>query len=384
MAETRLPRILVVDDEEAILETMTFTFEGEYEVFTSTDARRALEILDEKAPIAVVLTDQRMPNMSGVAFLSEVSRRQPNTVRMVLTGFADHEAILEAINDGHVYAYITKPWEPDHLKQLMKQAVERYRLTVENERLLVHLRQANVFLEAVMDELDVGAIALDAAGVVRAVNRPVRDYLALEGDPRGRPLGEVLGHRGLERVGAAAWRLAGGEAARPPAEARPGEASGVRAAAVRAPANFEDVEVSIGGSAHRLRVTVKGLGDDGARGIGRVVFLREISHEPMQRRFIDAVNDVVAGAGAMRSRLEAAREQMRSVREELARSRVASPGMAELAGEDYPDAQLLQDRMRVALARWPLADEVPEPVRELARRVEEYYESGQNPKQHVL
>ncbi|HZO09075.1 MAG TPA: response regulator, partial [Myxococcota bacterium] len=270
MAE-RLPRILVVDDEEAILETMTFTFEGEYEVFTSTDARRALEILDEKAPIAVVLTDQRMPNMSGVEFLAEASRRHPNTVRMVLTGFADLEAILEAINDGHVYAYITKPWEPDHLKQLMKQAVERYRLTVENERLLAHLRQANVFLEAVMNELDVGAIALDAGGVVRAVNRPVRDYLALEGDPRGRPLGEVLGQRGLERVGATVWRLAGGEA-------RP-------AASGRAPADFEDVEVSVGGSAHRLRVTLKGLGDDGGRAIGRVVFLREISHEPMQRRF---------------------------------------------------------------------------------------------------
>jgi hypothetical protein len=268
----------------------------------------------------------------------------------------------------------------------MKQSVERYRLTVENERLLVHLRQANVFLEAVMNELDVGAIALDAAGVVRAVNRPVRDYLALEGDPRGRPLGEVLGHRGLERVGAAAWRLAGGGAGQKPAD-------------------FEDVEVSVGGSAHRLRVTLKGLGDDGGRGLGRVVFLREISHEPMQRRFIDAVNDVVGGEGAVRRRLEAAREQLRAVREELARSRVASPGMAELgervsraltalenwldvddalAGEDYPDAQLLQDRMRVALARWPLTDEVPEPVRELARRVEEYYESGQNPKQHIL
>jgi len=392
MAE-RLPRILVVDDEEAILETMTFTFEGEYEVFASTDARRALEILDEKAPIAVVLTDQRMPNMSGVEFLAEASRRHPNTVRMVLTGFADLEAILEAINDGHVYAYITKPWEPDHLKQLMKQAVERYRLTVENERLLAHLRQANVFLEAVMNELDVGAIALDAGGVVRAVNRPVRDYLALEGDPRGRALGEVLGPRGLERVGAAVWRLAGGE----PRPSAPG--------AGRQPAVFEDVEVSVGGSAHRLRVTLKGLGDDGGRAIGRVVFLREISHEPMQRRFIDAVNDVVAGSGEVRHRLETSREQLRSVREELARSRVASPGMAELgervsraltalenwldvddalAAEDYPDAQLLQDRMRVAIARWPLSDEVPEPVRELARRVEEYYESGHNPKQRVL
>jgi CheY-like chemotaxis protein len=382
MAETRLPRILVVDDEEAILETMSFTFEGEYEVFTSSDARRALQILDEKAPIAVVLTDQRMPNMSGVELLAEVCRRHPNTVRMILTGFADLEAIIEAINDGHVYAYITKPWEPDHLKQVMKQAVERYRLTVENERLLAHLKQANVFLEAVMDELDVGAIALDAAGVVRAANRPVRDYLALEGEARGRPLGEVLRRHGLEHLGGAAWRLAGGGEDR-----------------------FEDAEVRVGGRAHRLRLSVKTLDDETGRCFGRVIFLREISHEPMQRRFIDAVNEVVGDDGALRPRLEGAREQLRALREELAGSRVESPGMAELgervsraltalenwldvddtlAEQDYPDAQLLQDRMRVAMARWPLADEVPERVRELARRVEEYYESGDNPRQRIL
>jgi CheY-like chemotaxis protein len=383
MGETRLPRILVVDDEEAILETMTFTFEGEYEVFTSSDARRALQILDEKAPIAVVLTDQRMPNMSGVELLAEVCRRHPNTVRMILTGFADLEAIIEAINDGHVYAYITKPWEPDHLKQVMKQAAERYRLTVENERLLAHLQQANVFLEAVMDELDVGAIALDAGGVVRAANRPARDYLALVGETRGRPLGEVLRRHGLEHVGGAAWRIAAGGGP-----------------------DSEDVEVRVGGCAQRLRVAVKTLDDEAGRGFGRVIFLREISHEPMQRRFIDSLNDVVGGAGGeLRARLEGAREQLRALGEELGRSRVASPGMTELgerisrartalenwldvddalAVEDYPDAQLLQDRMRVALARWPLADEVPERVRELARRVEEYYESGDNPKQRIL
>ena len=80
MSDSR-PRILVVDDEEAILETMTFTFENDYEVFTSTDARRALDILDEKAPIAVLLTDQRMPNMSGVEFVTEVCRRRGKTSR---------------------------------------------------------------------------------------------------------------------------------------------------------------------------------------------------------------------------------------------------------------------------------------------------------------
>ena len=69
-----------------------------------------------------------MPEMSGVEFVSEVRRRHPATVRIILTGFSDMDAIIQAINDGHVYAYITKPWEPDELKQVMKRAVDHYRL----------------------------------------------------------------------------------------------------------------------------------------------------------------------------------------------------------------------------------------------------------------
>jgi CheY-like chemotaxis protein len=382
MDASPLPRVLVVDDEEAILETMTFTFEGDYEVHTSTDARRALEILDEKAPVAVVLTDQRMPNMSGVEFLAEVCKRHPSTVRIILTGFADMDAIIDSINDGHVYAYITKPWEPDDLKQVMKQAVERYQLTVENERLLTDLKRANVYLAALMDELDTGALAVDAEGVIQAVNRPTRDYLALERDPRGLPLQEVLERHGLERVGAAAYGLAE-DAAR----------------------KYEDVEIGVGGCVHRLRVVVRNLADESGATFGRVILLREVSHEPLQRRFNEVVSSVVRGDGELRPRLERARDALRKLSSDLEGVRVASPGVAELAErqsrtltalenwldvddalarEDFPDAQLLQDRMRVAMARWPLPDEVPERIAELARRVEEYYESGENPKQRVL
>ena len=81
----------------------------------------------------------------------------------------------------------------------MKQAVEHYNLTVENERLVASLSRANQFLEAVMDHLDTGALAVDAAGMIQAVNRPVRDYLALEGDLRGKLLEQVLESHGLER-----------------------------------------------------------------------------------------------------------------------------------------------------------------------------------------
>ena len=377
-----LPRILVVDDEEAILETMTFTFQDDYEVLTSSDARRALDLLDEKAPVAVVLSDQRMPNMSGVEFVTEVCKRHPATVRMILTGFADMRAIIEAINAGHVYAYITKPWEPDHLKQVMKQAVEHYNLTVENERLVAGLSRANLFLEAVMDHLDTGALAVDASGVIQAVNRPARDYLALEGDLRGKRLEQVLEKHGLEAVGKAAYALADDRER-----------------------TWVDVEVRIAQRGHRLRITMHNLIDGSGVPFGRVILIREISHEPMQRRFDDLVGDIVACSDELRGRLEKARDQLRALVAEAQESRIDSPGMGELverisrtrtaienwldvdealAREDFPDAQLLQDRMRVAMTRWPMPDEVPERVKSLARRVEEYYESGENPKQRVL
>ncbi len=382
---TNLPRILVVDDEEAILETMKFTFEDEYEVYTSTDARRALDILDEKSPIAAVLTDHRMPGMSGVEFVTEVWKRHPSTVRMILTGFADMEAIIEAINGGPVYAYLTKPWEQDQLRQLMKRAVDHYNLTVENQRLLEVQTRANQFLEAVMDQLDAGAIAVDDLGVIQAINRPVRHYLALKGELRGRPLTEVLGSDALAVVGGAAMKIAEDEEF-----------------------NYHEVEITLDGRITRLRVTTKNLFEgpnDSDPSIGRVILLREISHEPLQRDFDDVVQGVVRCKTELRPELERAQEALRGLLGTVKESSVESPGMGELAerlsstmtsvdnwlnvddalaGQDFPDAQLLQDRIRVSMTRWPFPDEIPERVRMLARRVEEYYESGENTKQRVL
>jgi CheY-like chemotaxis protein len=376
--EETLPRILVVDDEEAILETMSFTFEDEYEVHTSTDPRRALDLLDTKGPFAVVLSDQRMPDMSGVEFVAEVWKRHPATVRMILTGFSDMDAIVQAINDGHVYAYVAKPWEPDHLKQLMKQAVEHYRLTVENERLLGDLQRANRFLEAVIDELDSGAIALDREGVIQAANRPVREYFALSHDPRGRNFDELLADKGLTAVGEAVSSVA----------AEGGEVS------------FCDIDIE----SHRFRITTRKLEEKGEP-FGEVVLVSEISHEPLRRRFHDLLGDWVGAEGPVRARLEEGREQLAALGDDVKRSAVSSPGMNELAerisrartavenwlavdaamtGEEFPDAQVLQDRLRIANSRWPLGDELPERVRELSRRVADYYESGEQPREAIL
>ena len=382
MADAPRPRILVVDDEEAILETMTFTFEDDYEVHTSTDARRALEILDEHDPIAVVLTDQRMPNMSGVEFLREVWQRHPATMRIILTGFADMGAIVEAINDGHVYAYIAKPWEPDHLKQVMKQAVNHHQLTLENERLLTELKHANVFLGAIMDHLDTGALAMDASGVIQAANRAARAYLALEGDPLGKPLQRVLRAHDLRGLAVSIDRLAGD-----------------------ASLTYDEAEVSVADRSYRVRVAVHNLADASGETFGRVVLLREISHEPLRRDFERLMARIVESEGELRPLLESARDELRRLGEQVEGLHLDSAGVGELterlsrtrtaienwldvdealAREDFPDAQLLQDRMRVAMTRWPMPDEVPERVKALARRVEEYYESGENSKQRVL
>jgi len=375
-------RILVVDDEEAILETMTYTFEDEYQVLTATSAQQALNLLEQDGPVAVVISDQRMPEMTGVEFLSKVYETDPTTVRIILTGFADMNAIIQAINDGHVYAYITKPWEPADLKQVVRRAVDHHALAVENERLMSDLRDANVILQAVMDQLDTGAIAVDAAGVVRAANRPAREWLGLERDPRGSELKEVLDTAGLEHLGGAAARISLDE------EINYQEVGFVR----------EDQQV-------RLRISVQTLSDPEGRDLGRVILAREISHEPLRRQFDELLSGIAQSDGEIREMLESSLAELRALREQVSGSMIESPGMAELADrisrsltaieywlevddslarEDYPEAQLLLDRTRIAMSRWPLPDQLPARVRDLARRVESYYESGENSKQRTL
>ncbi len=376
------PRLLVVDDEEAILETMTFTFEDDYEVLTSASAEKALGLLDDQGPVAVVLSDQRMPEMTGVEFLTEVFNRHPETARIILTGFADMDAIIHAINDGHVYAYITKPWEPDQLKQVVLRAVQHYELERENERLVAGLRDSNQFLEAVMDHLDTGALAVDADGVVRALNKPASEYLGLVGDVRGRPLGEVVPQPILEKVAGAMIEAPGD-----------GERS------------YEEVDLPVGGGV-KLRLTMHPLLRDGGEKLGQVILTKEISHEPLRRKFEEVIEGLADGPDeAMRQRFAEAQSRIKTVLGEVEQAGVSSPGMGELSdrtartltaleywlavddalsSEEFPDAQLLRERMRLAGERWPLGDRLPERVRELGRRVETYYESGENPKQPVL
>jgi CheY-like chemotaxis protein len=376
------PRILIVDDEEAILETMTFTFMDSYEVLTTPDPRKALELLADNAPVAVVITDQRMPEMTGVELLKQVYKKYPDTVRIMLTGFADTEATIKAINDGHVYAYVNKPWEPDELKTVVRRGVEHHALACENRRLLADLLSANSIMQAVMDRLDVGAIAVDQLGIVRAANQPACIYLGIEGDPRGRAIEELLGCYDANGLVELVKRL--GE-----------EQDG----------GFEDLDIRGGSHGHRVRISVQPLvGPDGGS-LGRVVRFKEISHEPLRRGFEEIIDSVAGETGSLRGPLENALARMGDLVRKIEGSGVQSPSMSELAErisraqtavhswldvdevlqrDEYPDAQLLRDRMRLANKRWPRNGELPKRVDALARRVEDYYESGENPRERVL
>ena len=135
-------KLLIVDDELANLQKLKRTFVEEFQVYEARDARQALILVNENT-FAAVVTDQKMPGMTGVELLRELLKVSPETARIILTGYTDVEDLIEAINQGHVDRYITKPWEPDALKQVVRQEVERWELQRENVRLSRELERAN-------------------------------------------------------------------------------------------------------------------------------------------------------------------------------------------------------------------------------------------------
>ncbi|MBW2395206.1 MAG: sigma-54-dependent Fis family transcriptional regulator [Deltaproteobacteria bacterium] len=140
-------QVLLVDDEVAILESLELTLAEDYTVFAVDNGLDGLEIL-ENEEIDLVIVDQVMPEMTGVEFLEKVIEIRPSCVRMMLTGYADINMVVRAINEGRIYRYIQKPWEPDELRLDVKRALEAYRLNAENAQLTAALAQANEQLRA--------------------------------------------------------------------------------------------------------------------------------------------------------------------------------------------------------------------------------------------
>ena len=142
MSEKYRPKLLAVDDEQSSLNAIFRTLRRDYEVFLSLNGHSALEVMKNQE-IDVILADQRMPEMSGVEFLQKAIELQPDTMRILITGYTDIETIVEAINEGKIFYYINKPWEPDDLRIIVQRAADQYFLRKENKRLLEELEKAN-------------------------------------------------------------------------------------------------------------------------------------------------------------------------------------------------------------------------------------------------
>jgi len=135
-------KILIVDDETANLQKLRRTFAGTYDVLEATNGQEALEIL-EKNQVAAIITDQKMPSMSGVELLARSLEISPDSVRIILTGYTEVDDLMDAINQGQVHRYITKPWEPISLREAVRQELESWELRRENERLSGELEKIN-------------------------------------------------------------------------------------------------------------------------------------------------------------------------------------------------------------------------------------------------
>lgn len=138
--------ILLVDDEEGILESLEFTLQDDYRIFKARNGLEGLEVL-AREDIALVIADQVMPKMSGVEFLEHVNAHYPDVLRILLTGYADMSSLMRAVNEGRIYRYIQKPWEPNELRLIVKRALEQFALARENRELSLALHEANERLQ---------------------------------------------------------------------------------------------------------------------------------------------------------------------------------------------------------------------------------------------
>ncbi|MDE0884710.1 MAG: ATP-binding protein [Myxococcota bacterium] len=149
--------ILYVDDEPDNLRVFELTFRREFTVLTASSAEEGMEILNAN-PIAVVLSDQRMPGVTGVEFLARARSLDPRVIRMLVTAYGDVEILGNAINDGSIYRYIPKPWEPEDMRLTLRRAIETYALDEERTALLRELETINRLSRSLHQEMDLGRL----------------------------------------------------------------------------------------------------------------------------------------------------------------------------------------------------------------------------------
>lgn len=191
-AVTQKDRVLLVDDEPQVLVALEDLLADQFVVMKADSAESALRVVEAENDIAVVITDQRMPRMSGDELLTKIETRSSAT-RILLTGFADLAAVIRAVNSGHIFAYVSKPWQPEDLRLKVQKAADHFRLAKE-------LAQERRLLADLMGNIPDAIYFKDADLKFLRVNSPVAEIVGAEHEELvGKTLTELLGTEAATR-----------------------------------------------------------------------------------------------------------------------------------------------------------------------------------------
>ncbi len=178
--------LLVVDDELEVTKALARQFRKKYNIFTATNAMQAIDVM-ESQHIQVVLSDQRMPGLTGIDFFSKIKDKYPDALKLIITGYSDIEAVIGAINEGQVFRYITKPWNPVELESTIKEAFEKYELITKNRKLMLTLREANQSLE---EKIRLRTKELERSNIkLRELNTEKNKYIGIVAHDLRNPIG---------------------------------------------------------------------------------------------------------------------------------------------------------------------------------------------------
>ena len=158
--------VLYVDDEPENLRIFELSFRRDFEIFTAESGAAGLEIL-QREPVALVLSDHRMPGMTGTEFLARVCQIDPKTIRIMVTAYGDAETLRDAINDGSIYHFIPKPWDPEELRATLVRGIEAYALERERAQLLREMTVINSVSRRLNDQLQPARVIEVLAGTMR-------------------------------------------------------------------------------------------------------------------------------------------------------------------------------------------------------------------------
>jgi len=165
-SKSTIPKILIVDDEPSVLNSLLRLLHDEpYEVLTATGGRAALELFQEAGPVQLIITDYRMPGMTGVEFLQQVMLQWPDTRRVILSGFPDSDVLLAALNEGRVHRFLVKPWDNDAIKTVIREMLAEYKMLVNFRQGAEELASSNRLLSRTNENLS--AILADVLANMR-------------------------------------------------------------------------------------------------------------------------------------------------------------------------------------------------------------------------